>query len=116
MASPAAVMMGVTPGADGAGEAGTAGGVDWAVNSALEPTIAAAPASAPFCRNSRRSSTFFGFFQSAMFTLPVAGDDSRIVSVISQEAVGAKRTARTRHARTSLVTNISTYELVKNGG
>src|SRR5215510_9725214 len=59
IASPAAVMIGVTPWAAGAGRAG---GDDCPVSSALDPTIAAAPARALFCRNSRRSSpSFFDF-------------------------------------------------------
>src|SRR5262245_27070964 len=59
IASPAAVMMGVTPWAGEAGKAGGgggAGGEECPVGSARDPTLAAAPASAPFCRNSRRSS------------------------------------------------------------
>src|SRR6185295_5266936 len=51
------------------GEAGTAGGVFCAVSSALPPTIAAAPASAPFWRNSRRSRPLcFDFFRPAIVT------------------------------------------------
>src|SRR5262245_8510317 len=64
IASPAAVMMGVVgpAGAGEAGRAGEAGGDDCPASSALEPTSAAAPASALFCRNSRRSSpSFFDF-------------------------------------------------------
>src|SRR5438105_8882829 len=56
IASPAAVMIGVTP---CAGEAERAGGAVCAAASVgravADPMIAAAPASAPFCRNALRS-------------------------------------------------------------
>src|SRR5712691_6409356 len=59
IASPAAVMMGVTPCAAETGAAGRAGGVVCAAasagNAVVDPMIAAAPASALFCRNALRS-------------------------------------------------------------
>src|SRR6266850_4107864 len=73
MASPAAVMIGVTPWAAGARGAGRAGDAACAVNSPDDPTMAAAPASAPFWRNSRRCSTLsFDLFDPAMALLPEA--------------------------------------------
>src|SRR5262245_34167278 len=67
IASPAAVMIGVVGAAGAAG----AGGDVCPVSSALDPTSAAAPASAPFCRNSRRSSPlFFDFLDPLTFAPP----------------------------------------------
>src|SRR4029434_5164104 len=60
-------MIGVV-GAGGAGEA--AGGDDCPASWAPDPTIAAAPASAPFCRNSRRSSRPFLDFLDPLTSAP----------------------------------------------
>src|SRR6476659_955968 len=78
IASPAAVMRGVV-GAGGAGEASGADGVDCAVNSVVEATMAAAPASAPFCRNSRRSSCLLVDFLDPLTFAPPDRASGRIV-------------------------------------